>query len=78
MFLNLPLTFTRNLDGSRSDADAALSDALLVTEGPITGFRVEDDSLLVQVDVNAWLLADLGQPRVEAVTAFVQDALDRL
>lgn len=68
MFLNLPLVFS-------TDDHDRISEALLTGRGPIDGFRVEADSLLVSVDVGAFLLEDYGQPTVGHVTRFVEDVL---
>lgn len=68
MFLHLPLVFT-------ADDHDRISDALLTGSGPVVGFRVEAASLLVSVDVGAWLLAVGGQPTVEAVTRYVEAQL---
>lgn len=53
----------------------AFSEMFLTGSGPIDGFCPEGDSLLVSVDVGAFLLEDYGQPTREAVTRFVADKL---
>lgn len=75
MILHLPLTFTRNADGTRSADEVRLADALLIGDGPISGFRIDPASLLVSVHVGNWLLAEDGQPTVEAVTRYVERRL---
>ena len=70
MLRNLPLVFD-----ATADADRLRAALLVPAEVVIVGFRVEAASLLVGVDVNAWLLLDLGQPTVEAVTRYVEAQL---
>lgn len=69
MFINLPIILT-------ADDHARVSELLLTGRGPIVGFRIEAASLLVSVDVGAFLLEDYGQPTTEAVTRFVEDVLN--
>ncbi len=70
MVLHLPLKFDAEADAPR------LREALLVpAEVVIVGFRVEAESLLVSLALNAWFMLDLGQPTVEAVTRYVERQL---
>lgn len=66
MLLTIPLVI--------DDRDA-FSATFLGVDGPIVGFRPDASSTLVSVDVNRWLLAEDGQPTVEAVTRFVERGL---
>lgn len=57
-----------------ADRDA-FSALFLTGSGPIVGFRPDPTSLIVSVDVGAFLLEDYGQPTVAHVTRFVEDVL---